>query len=642
VFLALLVLSATPAAARGGSEKAPSTGGKAGAAAAAVTYREAPMLAERVRAGKLPALDKRLPTAPLVVKPAGEGARYGGTWRQALTSSSVESLWTSAIRTRVLGLSDSRAAVVPELVESVKASPDNRVFTLTLRKGLKWSDGDACDADDFVFAWQDVLLDPELWPAKPSEIVVGDKLPRLDKVDQFTVRYTFPDPNVLFLRRLAQPRVSVPLVLPQHYLKKVHVKYAQKEKLQELVTQGGYASWAELFAEKSRPWRNPELPVLDPWVALDDGAAGVLHLERNPYYWQVDAEGNQLPYIDAFEVTLASDAMECVRLAASGAVDLQIALLAGLAARAELEAGEAAGACRLVELEPMNANIHTIFLNRTAADAAKARLFGDFRFREALSLAIDREAINQAAHGGRARPSQVSLPRDSPSYDEEPALAYTAVDLDRANDILDELGLSWDEKRLWRLGADKKPLTFTVSYPTSWPPGQVPAVALLRAGWRQLGIDLRGEPLDREQWTARVRGGAWELAAYAVNAGGGAYLPESSNGVFPIDGHWYPAPQWGLWLATDGAQGAEPPAEVKKLRELYEEYASTATGERALQIEKEAFGIYARELLALGVLTRPSGELLAVRSGRMRGLPEGPILDDLSLHHPAAFYFTTD
>lgn len=642
----LLVLATVPVHARGAAEgaKPPDAGGKeAGRAGPPAVYREAPLLAGRVADGTLPSLDKRLPAAPLVLASSGDGARYGGTWRLVVTRPQVASLWTSGIRARVVGLSSDFGTVEPEILSGFAASPDNRVFTLSLREGLKWSDGDPCDADDFVFAFQDVLLDPDLWPAKPAELVAGDRLPRLDKVDRYTVKLTFTSPNVLFLRRLAQPRVDLPLLLPQHYLKQFHPKHAQKEKLEALVSGGPYASWVDLFAAKSRPWQNPELPVLDAWVVVDDGsdgAGGALHLERNPYFWQTDAAGNQLPYIDRVEVTLVDGEGERLRLVASGAVDMPVSGFTGASARAELEAGGAGAGYRLVDLDPMNANIHTVFLNRATADAGKARLFGDIRFREALSVSVDREAINQEVHGGRARPSQVSLPVDAPSYDGEAALAYTTVDAALASGLLDDLGLDWDEQGKHRLGQDRKPLVLTVSYSTAWPPGQVLAVAHVIGAWRAIGLNVRGEALGRDEWLARVRGDGWDLAVYAVNAGGGAYLPLSSDGVFPIDGYWFPGPSWGSWLATGGARGSEPPADVKKLFSIYREYTGTAAGERVVELERQAFGLYARELFAIGVLSRPRGELFTVVAVRIQGLPERQMLDDLRHYRPAAFFIT--
>jgi peptide/nickel transport system substrate-binding protein len=329
----------------------------------------------------------------------------------------------------------------------------------------------------------------------------------------------------------------------------------------------------------AEPWGNPGLPVLDPWVARDDGSSGVLHLERNPYYWQVDAQGNQLPYIDGIEVTVAADIETCLRKAAAGEVDIQIADIAGAATRSRLDESAASGDYRLVDVEPMHANIHTIFLNRTTPDAERARLFGDIRFREALSLAVDREGINQAIHGGRCRPSQVAPPAGSPAYDAEAAALYTEHDIESANALLDEVGLSWDAKHERRLGADGQPIVLTVVVHLSWPPGQEDAMAMVRDDWREIGIELQSTVLGREEWLELMRTEDWELSSYATNTGGGAYLYLSSDGVFPLDGYWFPAPEWGAWLSSCGTTGREPPAEVKKLYALYEEYVGTASGE---------------------------------------------------------------
>lgn len=636
--LFLLVLVGAPLEARGASEKGDAPAEAAGKKeeAAPREYYEAPMLAEPGSGAKLDAVAKRLPKEPLVVSSSGGAGSYGGTWRQAMTRAELRSLWTRGIRARVLR--STEGVVEAELVASYESSSDNRTFTFHLRQGLRWSDGQICDADDYVFAYEAVLADADLTPLKPQELVGAGRLPRIDKIDQYTVTYTFSEPNAVFLRRLAQPRAEAILLLPEHYLKQFHSRYAGEEKLAELVSQGGYTGWIELFYAMSRPETNPKLPVLDPWIAVDDGSSGVLHLERNPYFWQVDAEGNQLPYIDRLEVTICADVADLVAKASTGQVDLQIPEASALGWRGVLAEQAEAGGYRLVDVAPMNANIHTIFLNPAVADAPKAALFADMRFREALSIAIDREGINQAVHGGLCTPSQVAPPPGSAAYDEDAALIYTELDLERAGELLDELGLSWDAQHERRLGTDGKPFVLTAAYPASWPPGQAQAVASIRESWAKLGIALEPQELERPAWLELMREGGWELGVYAVNAGGDPYLCLSSDGVFPLDDYWFPAPQWGLWVATKGEEGTEPPADVKRLSTLYEEYVSSASGERPLEIEKEAFGLYARDLLAIGLLTRPRGEVYAVVSSRVRGLPEGALLDDLSCLRPGSFW----
>jgi peptide/nickel transport system substrate-binding protein len=636
--LAYLLLIAAPlvCAARGAGEK---TSGAAGPAEASriEAYRDPPVFTVRVANGDLRGARERLPTEPKVVTPRERIGVHGGTWRMALRETSLDSLWRAVMGAREISL-DLDGQPVADLLLGYEVSPDDRVYTFHLRKGLKWSDGDTYDADDYLFAWQDVLLNGDLNPAKPAALVAGGRLARFDKIDPWTVSYTFAVPNTVLARRLAQPRARLTLVLPQHYLRAFHAKYARADDLEAKVQEGGYRDWIELFRAVAAPWSNPDLPVLDPWMRATLSEPGTVRLERNPYYWKVDSAGNQLPYLDSIVVSLCADVDACVEAAASGGVDLQIVDLGGPEHRARLDAG-AGPAYRLGAVELMHANLHTVFFNRAAADPVLAGLFNDARFRRALSLAIDRDAINQEVHRGQASVGQVAPPAGSASYEPETALVYTEYDPRRANAMLDELGLTWNANHAFRVLPDTSPLSLPITYPTAWPPGQEDAMVRLREYWADIGIDLVLHPVERAAWFETVRGEDWVLSSYAVNVGGGPYLHLSSAGLFPIDSYWLPTPAWGVWLSSHATAGTEPPAPVKRLQALYEEYVTTATPGRAVEIEKEAFGLYARELLGIGIVSRPRDELSAVVSPRLVNLPPDPIPDDLSLGDPAAFFY---
>ena len=169
-------------------------------------YVEPPALAGEVKAGKLPPVDKRLPLKPLVV-PLGEAGtsvgRYGGTLNTLAGRSRDTRLFTIYGYARLVGY-DRHLNIVPDLLESVEVK-EGRIFTLTLRKGHRWSDGHPFTAEDFRYYWEDVANNKDLSPVgPPRELLVDGEAPKVEIIDETTIRYTWSKPNSEFLPALAR------------------------------------------------------------------------------------------------------------------------------------------------------------------------------------------------------------------------------------------------------------------------------------------------------------------------------------------------------------------------------------------------------------------------------------------------------
>ena len=230
-------------------------------------FQEAPMLAKKVAKGDLPPVDQRLPANPEVEGfdwPGQGPGKYGGEL-DLLASSAKDSkimVWYGYAR---LVRYDSHYRIVPDILESFEIQ-DGRIFTLHLRKGQKWSDGEPFTSEDFRYFWEDVANDTDLSPTGPPvEMLVEGVPPTFEVIDETTVRYTWTKPNAAFLPALAG---AYPLFIfrPSHYLKKFHKKYADPEKLKELVETSGQRSWASLHNKQDNQYKNdnPKLPTLDP------------------------------------------------------------------------------------------------------------------------------------------------------------------------------------------------------------------------------------------------------------------------------------------------------------------------------------------------------------------------------------------
>jgi peptide/nickel transport system substrate-binding protein len=600
---------------------------------------EAPDLAAMVKAGTLPPVAERLPEDPFVVDVIDGIGKYGGTWRRAIRAASAWAFWGYVIKENEIRYDMNITEIVPVLWKDYSVSADKKTFTFYLREGLKWSDGDPLDADDYAFWWDHMISNDEYAPAKPNWLKAGGELATFKVIDRYTIQFSWKTPYGVFLDTLAQPRFDGGMTVPSHYLKQFHPAFAAKADIDKMMKDGGFNTWMDLFGNRNTKHLNPERPGVEAWIPLDDNTGAVMRFERNPYYWKVDPAGNQLPYIDRIEQQLLQDAESCLLKALAGEIDFQYREITGLDNYPLFQDVKDKVGIRTVVAFTMHSNIHTNFLNYTIDDPVKRQLFSDLRFRQALSLAIDREQINTLLHKGLSPPAQLAPPAGDPAREEDVAKYYTEFDLAKANALLDEIGLKWDANKRFRLGPDGKPLQFVKIFYTSWPSSQAEAQDLIKQTWAKIGIDVINKPIERSLWTEQMRTNDYEMSAYATNTGGGAYLPTSSDGVFPIDIAWYPEPDWGNWFATNGAAGTEPPADVKRSMDLYKEYVTTASPDRMTAIEKEAFRLYSTNLWAIGVGDRPAIEVYYVANVKLKNLPQENVIDDVTFFHPAQWYY---
>ena len=234
-------------------------------AAGATSFVETPVLADAVATGALPPVSERVPATPLVVDMSGPGlaeGRHGGeiTWlARRARDIRIMNVYGYA---RLVGYT-REFELRPDLLENVEVE-NNRVFTLHLRPGHRWSDGHPFTAEDFRYAWEDVELNEELSPFGPdSRLIVDGALPQVDIIDDTTVRYSWDSPNPEFLPALANAR-PLYIYAPAHYLAKFHADHADPEDLARRIADANLDNWAALHIRRGDLYDadNPDLPVL--------------------------------------------------------------------------------------------------------------------------------------------------------------------------------------------------------------------------------------------------------------------------------------------------------------------------------------------------------------------------------------------
>src|SRR6202790_5521979 len=232
---------------------------------AAAALVETPMFAPEVAKGALPPIAQRMPSEPALAELETIG-RPGGELRMLMASPKDTRLMVVYGYARLVAYTPA-LAIVPDMLEGIDVEGE-RVFTLHLRAGHKWSDGQPFTAEDFRYWFEDVAENKQLSAAGlPAALVPNREPPKFAVLDEQTVRYSWPIPNPLFLPALAGPD---PLFIyrPAHYLKQFHTKYADQETLDALVKRIGVRNWSALHNKFDVMYRNdnPNMPSLEPWV----------------------------------------------------------------------------------------------------------------------------------------------------------------------------------------------------------------------------------------------------------------------------------------------------------------------------------------------------------------------------------------
>src|SRR6266704_6182604 len=370
------------------------------------TFKEAPQLAELVKAGKLPPVQERIGQDPLVVKPLREIGKYGGTWRRGFTGPfDTSNGHRAAQNDKLLYWDYTGTQLVPNIARAWEVSPDGKTTTLLLRRGMKWSDGHPFTADDFVFWYQDVYQNKDLVPSPLSVMTIGGKPIAIEKIDATTIRFVCPEPYYALPTVLASVwgighharwgRSALGGFAPAHYMKQFHPKYVSKEDLAKKVAELNFDGWVTMFKNRNDACRNVDLPVVTPWKTTSPLTTPTWVLERNPYSIWVDTDGNQLPYIDRIRMTLGEN-LEVINLRAiAGEYDSQARHIDISKLPVFLE-NQQKGNYR-VHLDPSDQGADVgLFCNQTyEKDAEIARWLGTREFRIALSHGIDRAQINE-------------------------------------------------------------------------------------------------------------------------------------------------------------------------------------------------------------------------------------------------------
>ena len=579
------------------------------------------------------------PDEPRVDTDIPEIGRPGGELRTLIGRARDTRLFYVYGYSRLVGY-DLDLELVPDILASVDVE-EGRSFTLRLRQGHRWSDGEPFTSEDFRFWWQDIALDPELMPAGPPiQLLVDGQPPEVKIVDERTVRYRWDRPNPFFLPSLAGAS-PIFIYAPAHYLKQFHRKYAKPEQLEPLIRETESRDWAQLFDRKERSNRfdNPDLPTLEPWMLSNAPPAERFIATRNPHFHRVDSQGQQLPYLDRLVFDVVDSRLVPIKTGA-GETDIQARGLFFKDYTFLKESEPRSGLRTFLWREARSAHL-ALYPNLNAADDTWRELFRDQRVRHALSLALDREAISQYLYFGLATPANNTVIEESPLYSEEVAQACLGYDVEEANRLLDEVGLAGGPagRRL----PDGRPFELVVET-AGEDSEQVDVLELVRDSWAAIGFKIHSRPSDREVLRNRIFSGDALMTIWYGWDNGVPTAEMPPKDFAPTSQYDQPMwPKWGQYFETKGKAG-EPPAlpEAQRLFDLYQSWAGSKSSDEREAIWTEILATYAPQCYSIGLVANVM-QPVAVRQG-LRNVPEEAVFNwephgQFGIYRPDTWWF---
>jgi len=617
------------------------------------TFKEAPQLAELVKAGKLPPVRERIGQDPLVVKPLREIGKYGGTWRRGFTGPfDTSNGHRAAQNDKLLYWDYTGTKIVPNIARAWEVSPDGRTITISLRRGMKWSDGHPFTADDFVFWFEEVYSNKDLVPTPLSVMTINGKPITVKKADASTVQFLAPDPYYALPTVLASVwgighharygRSALGGFAPAHYLKQFHPKFASKDDIAKKLVDLKYETWVLMFKNVNDACRNPDLPVVTAWKTVSPINTPSWILERNPYSIWVDTDGNQLPYIDRIRMTLGEN-LEVINLRAiAGEYDSQARHI-DISKLPVLLENQQKGNYK-VHLDPSDQGADVgLFCNQSFdKDPEIAKWLSTRDFRIALSHGIDRTQINETFVLGLGQVASAA-PGDRTPYFPGPEykMLHVGYDVKKANEMLDALGLTKKDSEGYRLRADgggRLRLALT-TYLGFLPFTQI--AEMIAEQWKRIGI--RGEVQELERGLATSRMFANEHQIYFETQWGADNMYGHQPLLFPSQTENPLGPLYGTWYSSAGRQGKEPPARMRELMATYRRSFSVPDQERT-RLAKEVWKIALDELWLIPVVSNsPASQGVRVIKNTMGNVPErlwnSAVSDNPHIAHTETWYF---
>ncbi len=640
--------------------------------------KEAPMLAALVEKGELPPLEKRLPiSSDVMVEPDVQSlGEYGGSLNTISSDSGHWDWGTFSEQSLFRFKSDGTGQVEANICKDFYSNEDSTVWTIELRDGMKWSDGAPLTADDFIF-YYDHMSTPALnddrspigateesyynaFTSKPyrayyTTIDGVNYWSKFEKVDDYKYTVTFKSPKSDFPEAVAIDNKWA--VAPKHFFKnfvsrkdgvtddKAFPFITEEEALKNanVTLDKEYDSYSTMGKKTGYySWDHYQIPQLRSFIATKNNwnkVGEIYELVRNPYFFKTDSEGRQLPYLDSIRIDIINEQDQVVLKAIASEFDFyQIA-----PESFSTIASSTKDTHRISSWVNSYWGEFVISLNQTVQDLDKRALFQNSDFRQALSIAVDRELLNATLRNNQSDPWQMSPPEGMLGYDEEWSKKWTEYDVNKANELLDNLTEAWDgTEGTYRImkGTDKElELLINMSEKEAELNGDY--IGLLTSAYKKIGIKV----LDKVQSDVAqlILANEHEITLDWANSISPALRPDTIVPMRNFMG-WYGA--YGKWYEDNKSEdnnGIKPTGDVMKLVDAYEAIRNAAGSSREDVLNKNVQNIYdlhKENIWSIAFLSPPKVRLLV--SNDIKNFPDGWVFADefrwFSMFRPEQLY----
>jgi peptide/nickel transport system substrate-binding protein len=598
------------------------------------TFSENPSIAEHNAAlngddAALPSVADRIPTEALVVVPQIQTGTYGGQLRGV--SKSPESGTSDFLSTRHVNLfrfHEDLTTIVPIVAKDWEYNDDFTELTITIREGHKWSDGAPFTTADILFWANDIKTNLDYYETVDNLWVFGGEPMIVEAVDDLTVKFSFAASAPNFVTFMATTYVQP--FQPKHILSQFHPTYNPDANANAQAL--GFDDWRGLFALYFHDWKDtlhpfsgPEgtqmvVPSLESHILVEETPEFRRYI-ANPYFFMVDTAGNQLPYYDEAYETFVEDPDLTVLKLINGEIDYKQQSIE-LPRFPELKQAELdQGGFRVFARPAVGEYVYFSF-NITHEDPEMAKIFGDVRFRQAMSVALNRSEINEIVYLGQGTPMQ-AMPIDpvtAPWIGDDALLQFTKYDPDAANALLDDMGLTERDSEGFRLRFDGEPFVILHQYAPQGGPVQIHELA--RQYWEAVGVRISLKEVTSDFYRTETAANRHDIASWR-NGGGITEVVGATTILFPPFGDFLDTrtgTKWAEWMNSDGAEGIEPPEDVKLLWDLASEFKSYPIGSAEIaEVGNQIIQIHQDNLFFIGFVGDiPSPVYVADRVGNFQ------------------------
>jgi peptide/nickel transport system substrate-binding protein len=548
----------------------------------------------------LPSVADRLPDDPVVMIPNRAVGIHGGQMNHLGNNTEAGTgEFTSVRNTNLVVFDDDLQKIHPLVAESYEWNDDFTVLTFKTRPGLKWSNGDAFTADDITFWYNDFILDENIYPKRPTKWMVAGKPMVAETIDDTTMTFTLPSPKPGLIGLIAGDYGAT--YLPKTFLKQFHPKYnPDADKVAKAAgLENGYAAidlyyggsdWTDV---PSPMFKNADAatklglhtkPMLEPWILISEDADHRRWVP-NPYYFGVDSAGQQLPYIDQMYERYVPQAEVRNLMISNGEIGWKAQSL-NLEDAPVLQKNQEEGGYKVHFVPRVGGNVNYAF-NYSHKDEGMAAIFNDIRFRQAASLAMDREEILDLVHLGEGEIMQAT--RFDPAVvdwiSQELKDYYTDFDPDTSNALLDEMGMKDIDGDGYRERPDGSQFLIQNIFCEQYGPRRINE--LWQGYFKDIGINMSVKEVTTDEYRALQGSNDHDMGFINTQFSALDLASRTQNYIPPFNSYFgltFGQP-WAVWM--DGAGGIEPPQHVKDWAQWADEFQQYEMGSD----EQNAVGI---------------------------------------------------